>query len=501
MARRIFRRRWPARPRPRRRRAPVAAGSGASDRQVFLVNRHGSFALLDRGPCPQDLLPASQSISDSGPGERHRHRHHGNAGDAEAERLETGENPAADGVAAAIDHGIDKILGLVLGLAPDHGEEQLARRAHHGVIAGAARDLERHQHRQNRRGAEADETDDGQQRHQRQRPRHTQPAQQPSGEQQLERDRERIHAEIDEREQARAFRRVGRCRRDDVRLLEVEKGRERREQPDEHTDAEQVRRARHQPQPGPDRAAERLFRRGRWRRVLLSRPAHQAPDAEHGAKQKQRGNRQQVDRTEWPDQQRGHERPGQGTGAAAGGNEAEQPARLGIAVEIHHETPEHRHHEQVEHAGPDKERARGQGLVPVDLKQQVEQQQVDREEAIDHRQQGAAREARGAPAEQRHRRQHDDKGAGEHPRQVLHAAGNAHLVTQRAQDVIAAQQQEKIRERPQQRTELRRLDRDQTLQPAHWRGHGCRRHCSSVSGAIGYASVACSGKRARSLSN
>ena len=50
--------------------------------------------------------------------------------------------------------------------------------------------------------------------------------------------------------------------------------------------------------------------------------------------------------------------------------------------------------------------------------------------------------------------EHREEGAGEQPLQVIHPAGDAHLVTHRAHDVVAAQQAEEIQERPGQRGDL-----------------------------------------------
>ena len=60
--------------------------------------------------------------------------------------------------------------------------------------------------------------------------------------------------------------------------------------------------------------------------------------------------------------------------------------------------------------------------------------------------------------------------------------GDAHLVAQRPQHVVAREQAEKIRERPAHRGGLVAADRNEARKP------GCgriRRHRSSVSGALG----------------
>ena len=92
------------------------------------------------------------------------------------------------------------------------------------------------------------------------------------------------------------------------------------------------------------------------------------------------------------------------------------------------------------------------------------------------RRRGSARHQR---AVERHRGQHDDEGGGEEPLQVLHAAGDAHLVAQRPQDVIAREQAEEVRERPEQRAHLLGPHRDDPREPAIHSGT-LRAPCASL---------------------
>ena len=183
-------------------------------------------------------------------------------------------------------------------------------------------------------------------------------------------------------------------------------------------------------------------------------PLAQAVNAEHRDPEQSCGHRQQVCRTQRQHQQRGQQWPADGARCPARRNEAEQPPRLQVAEDVRHETPEDRHHEQVEDTGPDEKRPRHPGVGDAGSEQYEEQQQVDDEEPVDGRQEAPAFEARGHPAEQRHHGKHREKGPGEQPLQVIHPAGDAHLVTHRAHDVVAAQQGEEIQERPGQRGDL-----------------------------------------------
>ncbi len=94
---------------------------------------------------------------------------------------------------------------------------------------------------------------------------------------------------------------------------------------------------------------------------------------------------------------------------------------------------------------------------------------------IDQRNEAAARQARHHGAIERHGREHDEEGRGEQPLQIAHAAGDAHLVAQRAQHVIAGEQAEEIGEGPQQGLRLAGAQLDDApepfLQSGNARGH------------------------------
>lgn len=65
-----------------------------------------------------------------------------------------------------------------------------------------------------------------------------------------------------------------------------------------------------------------------------------------------------------------------------------------------------------------------------------------------------ARHAGREITEQRRHRQQGDKGGGHHPGKMLHAAFDGHLVPHRTENVVAAQQAEKIEKRPGHRHDL-----------------------------------------------
>jgi hypothetical protein len=98
------------------------------------------------------------------------------------------------------------------------------------------------------------------------------------------------------------------------------------------------------------------------------------------------GNRQQGVAAHVVHQDGREPRPRYRPQAAACSDEAEDPLRLLAREEIRHEAPEHRDDEQVEDAGPAVEDARERPVLRQPLEQDVEDQNVDHEEAVGPRQ-------------------------------------------------------------------------------------------------------------------
>src|SRR6185436_8866741 len=154
---------------------------------------------------------------------------------------------------------------------------------------------------------------------------------------------------------------------------------------------------------------------------------------------------------------------GERADAAAGGDEAVEALALLRVVDVGHERPEDRHGEQDEDADPDEEHPCHSLPLDVEGEQQPEDRQVGDEEVVDERDEAAARDAGDERAVERHRREHHEERRREKPLQVLHAARDAHLVSQRPQDVVAREQAEEIRERPQHGADLFGPHRDDSL--------------------------------------
>ena len=157
---------------------------------------------------------------------------------------------------------------------------------------------------------------------------------------------------------------------------------------------------------------------------------------------------QQVDGTERRRKADGDDRAEQRAGRAAGADEAEETLALLAVEQVGHERPEHRDCEEAEHADPDEEDARHHHRRDAEGQQQPEQREIGDEEMIDDGDEPGARQLRHQGAVERLHHEQSHKGGGEHPRQGLDAAGDAHPVAQRPQDVVARQQHEEIGEGP-----------------------------------------------------
>ena len=193
------------------------------------------------------------------------------------------------------------------------------------------------------------------------------------------------------------------------------------------------------------------------------RRAFDAMDTEHGQLKEEGGHDQQVDRAKRHRQPDRDDRAKQRSGGSSGADEPEQPLALLGGEQVGHERPEHRHRKQVEHADPDKEYPRDDHLLDVEGQHHPEQDQVGDEEMIDHGNEPDPRQPRHQLAIERLGEQQAEKGGGEQPGQVFDATGDAHLVAQRTQHVVAGKQREEIGKGPQRGRPLPRRRRHRAL--------------------------------------
>ena len=177
----------------------------------------------------------------------------------------------------------------------------------------------------------------------------------------------------------------------------------------------------------------RPVRRGfGWcRPTRLRRPADERKDADERKAEKTAGHQQQICRPERRSEQGGERRARERAAAAAGGKEAEQARRLLRPEQVGHETPEKRHHEQIENAHPDEEGARHRRRRYAEREQGVEDEHVGDEEKVGPGNEAPARQARRRPTEKGRRCEHDREGRRKEPGKVFNPALHAHLVAQR----------------------------------------------------------------------
>ena len=137
----------------------------------------------------------------------------------------------------------------------------------------------------------------------------------------------------------------------------------------------------------------------------------------------------------------------QRAGGTAGGDKPEQALALLGVVDVGHERPEHGDRKQIEHTDPH-EKCLGGGAQFDPLRQkQPEDDYVDGEEVIHQRDEALARHAGHQSAVNRHHGEHDVKRFCEKIRQIFDAAGQPHLVADRAQHIVGGEQAKEIGER------------------------------------------------------
>ena len=166
-----------------------------------------------------------------------------------------------------------------------------------------------------------------------------------------------------------------------------------------------------------------------------------------------------------PDQEHAQQRAGQAAEAGAGGHQREQALGLTGREHVHQHAPGHGDRDQAERRQPDVEGARDPDVVWIEQERGAEGDEVEREEAIDPAQDPSPLHPPRDPAEQRHRRQRRQEGAGEQPLQVFDAADDAHRLAHRAQHEVAGEQQEEHGEAGDDGAGLVALDSEQPRQP------------------------------------
>src|SRR5204863_4672692 len=145
---------------------------------------------------------------------------------------------------------------------------------------------------------------------------------------------------------------------------------------------------------------------------------------------------------------------------SAHGNKSEKPFRLLWCENVSHERPKHCRGEKIENADPDekygrKDRAFLCGWHPAH--EEEEKKKVRDGETVGDRDKPPPRHARDDSGIKCVRDQHADQRAGIHPREIFNAAVCANLITDRPDDVIAAENDKVENECQQQRVDLVRL--------------------------------------------
>jgi len=199
--------------------------------------------------------------------------------------------------------------------------------------------------------------------------------QQRAGDEQLHQQGHPVHRQIDTGVVGGRRLRVGIELAHDRRLLVVQQRAHAHPEYAQQRQPAQQRLAGHQLQAGPDGATHRHLAAGKPAAGLAShRVMAQPQEADHAQHQERGRHQHQVG-----DAHPLHQRPGQDRAKdrahrAGRADVAVAAARFGIAEDIGHEAPEHRHREQVEHGDPQEERHPAPGHAAVEG--DVEQQQV-----------------------------------------------------------------------------------------------------------------------------
>ena len=173
--------------------------------------------------------------------------------------------------------------------------------------------------------------------------------------------------------------------------------------------------------------------------------------------------------TDDPHKQAREHRAEESAGTGAGRDQGEQAPSLLRPEYVRHQAPGHRDDEQVEYRQPDVEHARQPDAFRMGAETAGERQQIGDEERVDPGNEPRARHGRAERAVGRHRQQHRQKGRGEQPLEVLHAAGDAHSFPQGPQHGVSGKQAEEHAEASNDCRQLATIGFEQAMQEFRWR--------------------------------
>src|SRR5207302_10287056 len=134
-------------------------------------------------------------------------------------------------------------LGFIFVFATQNGEEHFTRRPHERKRARATRDLKYREHGNDRSKSHCGKAEKAEHRHEQQRHSHAEEFHQPSGEENLEQERERVNRQIELSEKRSARSAIGETGLGQFGLLKIRPGRCERVEQNKEKQAEQVGRA------------------------------------------------------------------------------------------------------------------------------------------------------------------------------------------------------------------------------------------------------------------
>src|ERR1043166_2991103 len=208
----------------------------------------------------------------------------------------------------------------------------------------------------------------------------------------------------------------------------------------------------------PNSAANWSLVRGLFLNSIACRRRKRA-DALCAQLEQHRRNQQQAQRANPCNQARRNRGAHDGSQRAADADKSKETLALIRVEDVDQEGPKHGHDKKIEDAGPNKESAAHPNLLRFGdhEKQREKDKQICNQKSISNRNEATTRESSHQGGKQRVRDQHHHQSAGEHPGQILEAAGGAKVISNRANDVIAGKNQKVINEAEEERAQLARF--------------------------------------------
>ncbi len=419
----------------------------------------------------QPLISPPEHQRDTAPQDREPQTSADRAVEAQAGSPDRREDPGGTQVTESVHDRVDDVLGPVAARLLDHGEADLPAGPGDGVLRNLPHDLQRLHHQQRRRQRQHHERHDHDDRIEQQAGRHAKPGDEAAEAEDQDQRGSDVDYQRDVGDRHRAALDAAECVGDGLGLEEVSDGVDPGHQQHECGLIAREAGFEHLAEACERIAGEAVIEAGALglgtadaQALLL--PHQQMNDDDHH-QEPRRGEQQQAAEPQRMHSEARHQRSRDRAGAAACRNQSEQPRRLARGEHIDDQAPEDRDHEQVRNAEPPVVGRSEPATLRCEVKQRLEQHDVEHPEPEHAGQQTLQPDARGQPRVEGRGQERTNESAGEQILQLIRAKHRRRRVAHGSEDVVATHHHEVAQERERDGATLLRLDASAQIDQAY----------------------------------